>query len=134
MRQLNIETIADTVTLSRKDKLLRWARLIRESVTDLIIYHELEYWSPGQRKQSLKSMVPGHESAFTLAAQDPIFAAMGLTNDPSLNDVTKFFELSKDEVHAFSCDCGGHLSKERMAERIEHLAKSPVARAFASWR
>jgi hypothetical protein len=124
MRQLNIETIADTVTLSRKDKLLRWARLIRESKVDLMIYHELEYWNPSQRKTSLRSMAPGHESAFTLAAKDPIFAAMGLTNDPSLGDVMKFFEMSTHEVHAFSCDCSGHLSKENMAQRVEHLAAS----------
>jgi hypothetical protein len=123
MRQLNIETIATTITVSRKDKLLRWARLIRESATDLIIYHELEYWPPQRRKESLRAMAPGHQSAFTLAAQDPIFAAMGLTSDPSLNDVTKFFELSEEEVHAFSCDCGGHLSREQMATRVEHMAR-----------
>jgi hypothetical protein len=122
MKRLSIEAIADTVTLSRKDKLVRWARLIRESKTDLIIYHELEYWLPSQRRQSLWRMAPGHESAFTLAAKDPIFAAMGLTSDPSLDDVTRFFDLSMDEVHAFSCDCGGHLSREDMAQRVEHLA------------
>jgi hypothetical protein len=47
----------------------------------------------------------------------------GLTSD-TVGNCMKFFELSKDDVHAFSCDCTGHISTHRMASRIRHLKSS----------
>jgi hypothetical protein len=120
MKQLDIEKIASTVTLTRKDKLLRWAKLIRERAFPVGIYNELEHWSPAMMAMELHQLP--HASAFALAAKDPVFAAMGLGKHPSLNDAMKFFELTLDQVHAFSCDCGGHLTNEQQARRIECLA------------
>jgi hypothetical protein len=118
MQKLDITTIAGTVTLTRKEKLLRWARLIRESAMRLHIYNEMEYWP----SQTLAGPLPNVDSAFTLAAKDPIFASMGFGPNPSVNSTMKFFGLSLNELHVFSCDCGGHIDNKEMARRVEYLA------------
>jgi hypothetical protein len=33
-----------------------------------------------------------------------------------------FFELSQHELHEFSCDCGGVITNDEMAKRINTLA------------
>ncbi len=34
----------------------------------------------------------------------------------------RFFELSKNDLHEFSCDCGGVIRNDTMADRIEAVA------------
>jgi hypothetical protein len=129
MKKQDIATIGKTVTLSRRDKLLRWAKLIRDYTGNprhacLYIYNELEYWSP----EALATPLPllPYASAFTLAAHDPVFRSMGLDRHPSVMQIMSFFELKMNELHSFSCDCGGLLTNEQMAHRIERLAHGEI--------
>jgi hypothetical protein len=120
MKQLDITKIATTVSLSRREKLLRWANLIRKERKGLVLFHNLEHWTKAQ----LKALLPEGiltASAFTVAADDPVFASLGLGRTAA--DAMKFFELSRAQLHGFSCDCGGVITNEEMARRIERLAE-----------
>jgi hypothetical protein len=73
---------------------------------------------------------------FATALADPLFREQGLVGTP-LNDGTPavsprqimdFFELTQEQLHEFSCNCGGQLTGATIADRIERLAgPAPVA-------
>jgi hypothetical protein len=62
-----------------------------------------------------------HPTALGSAARDPEFQKQGIGT--SVYDVMKFFDLTQQQLHEFSCDCGGAISKEQQAHRIEGLAR-----------
>lgn len=108
-----------TVLMTRKEKLLRFAQVVRETRNDfLVIFHKLEYMDDDQL-----SRVDHPFSAFAAAFRDPALVDAGLKGDSAL-DAKLFFELTTGQLHEFSCDCGGHISNEQMAQRIENLASS----------
>jgi len=103
--------------MTRRDKLMRFARLVRASQrSPLYIFSNLEHMHPSEL---IRMSHP--YSAFALAASDSAFKEAGLASD-SVSDAQQFFELTRDELHEFSCDCGGHVSNEMMADRIERIA------------
>ena len=105
--------------LTKREKLFRLAHLIRHcGYPSLYMFSNLEH-----RPDFDLPMLQHPTSAFTLAAQDGILKDAGLAG-PTVADAKKFFQLSTDELHAFSCDCGGALSNEQMARRVELLAAS----------
>lgn len=102
--------------MTKRDKLFRLARLIREFPYNLHLFSNIEHRHPSELVGLAHPL-----SAFTVAAQDGILKDAGLTG-PTVNEAQKFFQLSRDELHAFSCDCGGHLTNDQMARRVESLA------------
>jgi hypothetical protein len=62
-----------------------------------------------------------HPTALGTAARDPEFKKQGIGT--TVHDVMKFFGLTQKQLHEFSCDCGGAISKEQQAHRIEGLAR-----------
>lgn len=110
------------IRMTRREKLRRWADLIRATKGRLLIFHRLEYWTPGEMCRPVTEFdlhpVP---NAFEIALKDPVLQAEGLRGN-SIGDVQHFMQLSKEELHAFSCDCGGAISNEVMADRIERIA------------
>jgi hypothetical protein len=68
------------------------------------------------------SIGPDGVTALGIAASDPVFRAQGLNTTTSIADALRFFELSISQAHAFSCDCGGAISNDQQADRIERLA------------
>jgi hypothetical protein len=107
------------VPLSREQKLLHWASLVRASPKRFMIYHGLEYAS----LEILANVdVNGYHTAFAVAVQDPVLQGEGLGSEANLPEIMKFMDITQKELHEFSCDCGGDISNELMAERIEHLA------------
>jgi len=102
--------------MSRTEKLTRWAKIIRESKTYLHIFDRLEYSSEADWNWTRH---PG--SAFTAAYNDPVLREAGLASD-TVGEAKRFFELSREDIHAFSCNCGGDISNEQMANRIEVIA------------
>jgi hypothetical protein len=114
-----VAEIASVNTMSKRDKLLRFAQVIRSgSRVPLFVFSNLEYMD------SFRWEYCQHPaSAFSLAAKDPILKDAGLGSD-TVGAAQRFFELSRDELHAFSCDCGGQISHEEMARRIDRLAAS----------
>lgn len=125
MKHVPINEIAETATvlpvkLSKKEKLVRWANLIRCSHARLVLFHNLEHYSYHELRA-----VPIHTcgpNAFEIATRDNVFRTAGLKHDANLVEVIGFFELTQNEVHEFSCDCGGAIDKTEMAERIEGIA------------
>lgn len=107
--------------LTRTEKLLRLAMAIRKSRTTCFIWSGLEHCSQAQ----LDELHDPH-SAFAAAARDPVLEKAGLKPDASGNVTAgaamRFFELSLQDTHEFSCDCGGRLSKSEMAMRVERIA------------
>jgi hypothetical protein len=104
--------------MTKRDKLLRLARLIREcgATPNLYLFSNIEHRPPSGLAEMQHPL-----SAFAVAAQDRILKDAGLTG-PTVGEAQKFFQLSRDDLHAFSCDCGGHLTNDQMARRVESLA------------
>ena len=113
-----ITAMTQPIPMSRDDKLERWASLIERSSERIFIFHRLEYRSHDELARLAN---PG--SAFAIAAADPVLKVAGL-NSECVGEGMRFFELSKDDVHAFSCDCSGSISNSSMAGRVRGLKSS----------
>jgi hypothetical protein len=109
------------VRMTRKEKLLRWAKLIRDQKCALALYSNLEHMSTYQLQVTMVTAYG--PSAFSIAVVDPEFAAQGLRPESSVRDVLTFFEMTVNEAHVFSCDCGGYIDNKEQARRIEGLAR-----------
>jgi hypothetical protein len=121
LSQDQLMAMAQPIPMSRDGKLDRWASLIEKSSEPVFIFHRLEYKS----RADLDHIADSH-SAFALAGGDPVLKEAGLMSD-TVGEGMRFFELSKRDVHAFSCDCGGQISNHSMAGRIRRLKSSPVS-------
>jgi hypothetical protein len=115
-----VSAVAIPVRMTRRQKLAHWAALIRKVDHPVGLYHALEYMSVWQREEV--RIGPEKITALGIAASDPVFQAQGLDATTSIEGALRFFELSLTQAHAFSCDCGGMLSNEDQARRIERLA------------
>jgi hypothetical protein len=118
---------------TRQEKLLYVAKLIRNSTKPMNLYHNLEHKTQ-QWFDEMNVSQDGYSSFFTLALSDPHLKAAGVGD--TFGKQMQFFELSKDDLHEFSCDCGGDISNIDMAKRIERLANGSgflaTVRAFFS--
>ena len=103
--------------LTRRQKLNRLAMLVERWTGHIPLYHRLEYASDIQ----LAAQTAHSSTALGLAAQDDVFQKDGLKGG-SLLDVRNYLELTTEELHEFSCDCGGAINRENMAARIRTLA------------
>lgn len=120
---MNKQLLPDEIALlarpvmTRRDKLLRFVEIVRSHRDRPFgLYHNLE----GYRPEALEQIgIRG--SAFEAAAADPGLHDAGLIGE-SVADAQRFFELSQHELHEFSCDCGGQITNEDMANRIEGIA------------
>lgn len=137
MKQLSSAEVAEMATpvppMSKKDKLMRLAQIVRKSSFHFYLYHLLERQTP---ETWAETSISG--SAFDVAARDPILQDAGFAGN-TIADAKKFFELTREELHEFSCDCGGQLTNANMADRIEKIAGGPAPSFFnrlidsASW-
>ena len=115
MEHLNLAEIDGHVSMSYRDKLLRFARIVREHKHGIAIYSNIEFWNNYQLSQ------PVHPATVLgVAASDPVFKAMGLQPNPL--SAMHFFGLNQNQLHEFSCDCGGCITNDQMADRIDRLA------------
>jgi hypothetical protein len=106
--------------MTRGEKRRHWARLIRTSpYPRLSLFHKMEDWNDEQMRVPRFGL--GQPNAFSLALGDKTLVDAGYAGG-SASDALRFFELSQTDLHAFSCDCGGAISNEEMASRIERLA------------
>jgi hypothetical protein len=131
---VDAETILSAVPLekpapqkmTRTEKLMHLASIVRKRAT-VHMYHGLEYY----REDALDSVIDGVGGIgiFGLAASDPILREQGFEGDGrgriSLRQVMNFFELTQEELHEFSCNCGGERTSAQIANRIERLAGRP---------
>lgn len=114
--------------MTRREKLQRWADIVRSHTGVLSLFHLLEH-----RAASDLAQIGGPSSAFHLAGADPVLQDQGIkaditgrifgTSTTSAAEVMRFFEVSQAQLHEFSCDCGGNVSATQMADRIEGIAR-----------
>jgi hypothetical protein len=100
---------------AKHEKLARWARLLRNNRTMLRRFDQLECYSYSQL-----GLLDIHGTAFAVAANDPVFIQAGLKY--SIHGVMEFFELTKDQLHEFSCNCGDSVPAEFVADTVARLA------------
>jgi hypothetical protein len=103
-------------TLTKKAKLTRLASVVRAATGNLYIFDSIEDRDPADLNQ-----LSHPHSAFALAAADSVLKDAGLKSG-TVGAAKTFFELSTDELHAFSCNCGGAVTNNEMARRIENIA------------
>src|SRR5258708_20267961 len=106
--------------LTKREKLFRLASLIRHcGHPSLYMFSNLEY-----RTEHELAMLAHPMSAFALAAQDGILKDAGLAGS-SVADAKKFFQLSPNELHRFSCGCAAQLCNEQRPRTRPLLATHP---------
>jgi len=105
--------------LDRKGKLLRWSGLVRASHNHIRLFDMLETWSEYDLQNT---KCTGQYSALCIAAQDPVFNAAGLSPDASIRDAMNFFDIDQEQLHMFSCNCGGAIGPKEQASYIAELA------------
>lgn len=111
-----LATLAPAVTiLSLSERRQRLLGMLRNEYRGhrFILGHRLEHL-PSDRRAA--ASWPG--SIMSVAASDPILAAAGLRGE-TFGEFGKFFELSENQTHAVSCDCGGMLDGIDTASRLE---------------
>lgn len=106
----------NTITLTRRDKLFRLAQLIRSAPHQCVMFSGIEYMT-----HTDKTMAAHPRSIFAVAVKDSVLKDAGLQGE-SVAEGQRFFELSIGDLHAFSCDCGGQMSNDQMARRVEAIA------------
>jgi hypothetical protein len=105
------------VAMTRQEKLLRWAKLVRKSKVQMRLYHLLE----NETQSELDKLIFYSSTAFELAYEDPILRDAGL-DSKTIGGMMTFFAINKEDLHDFSCNCGGPIDNRRMAKRIESIA------------
>ena len=103
--------------LTKKEKLTRFAELVRKNDGVCSLYHLLERCDLATK---MATGIVGSSTAFGIAAADPVFQAGGIGQ--SVSSAQKYLELSDEELHEFSCDCGGMLSNDEQADHIQDIA------------
>lgn len=106
--------------MTRKEKLAHWANIVRYSHRQLLLFSNLEYMSP-HHLEHIKVYQLG-PSAMVLAVTDPEFQKDGLSPTANIPELMRYFDLSLQQLHEFSCDCGGFIDNHEQARRIERLA------------
>ncbi len=114
LSKAEVEALNSAVpVMTRVQKLERWAQIVEKSTT-VEITQGLEF-------NPHLELAQWPNSPMALAAADPVFQDAGLTGG-TVGDARKFFELSDNQVHAFSCGCHGNLSPTQIANRIRTVA------------
>lgn len=112
-----LNTASPVVTMTRVEKLERWATLLERYKFGIVMAHNLEFLS-----QNMRDAASWGASPMGVAAADSVFQDAGLKGE-TIKDVKDFFEISDEDVHAFSCNCGGVQTGAQMAGRIRAIAR-----------
>ena len=105
--------------LSKAEKLAMWAALVEKYPNPLHLFSNLESWGPLHLNDPSLAQQCGM-TAVGLALDHEPFKAEGIGN--TIGSALKFFELSRHELHEFSCDCGGMIGNKEQARRIRTVA------------
>lgn len=110
---------AETRSLSRRERLERWADLLdQEPTRRLKTLEELEL-VPRSERAELRS----DNSPLTVAFSDPLLRADGLKSD-KLGDAISYFELTQGQAHRLLCSCmnGWSMEAGSTARKIRRIA------------
>ena len=109
------EIAAALPVMTKRDKLLRLASIVRSSGAHIGLLSQVEYLDEFERAHFQYSL-------FVLASRDPILKGCAGMTSGTIAEGERFFGLTRNELHHFSCDCGGALTNEQMARRVEDIA------------
>jgi hypothetical protein len=129
LRALAVIRTDPLATMSREEKLQRWADLLDARGGSVASLYQTEYVS---RIERCTMRLDG--SAISVAYADPTLREEGLTGD-AYGDAVAFFALSDTEMHRILCFCtGGHsLAAEEVARRIRAELRAPGACVASMW-
>src|SRR5262245_4749677 len=121
MKHIAVEELVQaTPILTRGEKLREWARICRGHPFQLFLLNGLEFAAPFVLQHTRVNGI-GH-CAMSLAASHEKFQQAGLSENATIWELMKFMEITQGQLHEFSCDCGGHITNDEQARRIEGLA------------
>jgi hypothetical protein len=127
-----LRSIADVqlASMTRRERLERWVELLdREPLRRLMSLGEIEF-----RPRAERHMMRADNSPLTVAFEDPVLRAEGLTGD-RLGDAIKFFELSEGQAHRVLCSClNGQATQARtFAARVRRIATGGLRLPRVAW-
>jgi hypothetical protein len=127
-----LRSIADVqlATMTRRERLERWVELLdREPLRLLESLGEIEF-----RPRAERHMMRADNSPLTVAFEDPVLRAEGLSSD-RLGDAIKFFELSEGQAHRVLCSClNGQATQARtIAARVRGIATRGMGLPRVAW-
>ena len=107
-----IASDADVFTipsLSRRDRLERWAEALARQPAQLRAIPDVEY-GPRRDRDARRA----DHSPLTVAYEDPVLRAAGLRGD-TIGEAAEFFELSHAQLHHLVCFCHHGLTMDPQA-------------------
>jgi hypothetical protein len=107
-----IASEADVFTipsLSRRDRLERWAEALARQPAQLRAIPDVEY-GPRRERDARRA----DHSPLTVAYEDPVLRAAGLRGD-TIGDAAEFFGLSHAQLHHLVCYCHYGLTMDPQA-------------------
>jgi hypothetical protein len=107
-------------TLTRKDRLNRWADLLDQHGGSLEALYRIEYLPEAERR----AYRGGDNTPLAVAYRDPVLRGDGLAGD-KLGDAMDYFEMSDEDAHHLLCDCHymGSLTGRNLAARLRRYAE-----------
>jgi hypothetical protein len=105
-------------TMSRQDRLERWAMLLEREGVALAPFRDVEFL-PESERGALRTA----NSPLAIAYADPVLRRAGLSTD-RFGDGVAFFGLSRYRAHRVLCSCGyiGIMRGTEVARRIRAIA------------
>lgn len=115
-------------TLTRRERLNRWADLLEQRPGSLEPLYRIEYLSEEERR----AYRGGDATPLAVAFRDPVLRSDGLGGD-TLGDAMDYFEMDDEDAHRLLCDCHymGSLTGGNLAARLRHFAGTGGVMAWA---
>ncbi|THK33878.1 hypothetical protein EHS39_33565 [Ensifer sp. MPMI2T] len=87
-------------TMTRGERLARWAELLEQTPDRCLRTLSQTEYQPATQRDKMRSA----GSAFTVAFEDAVLRAEGLTDD-TYGEAKRFFELTDWQLHQIVCGC-----------------------------
>jgi hypothetical protein len=134
MRYQDVEQIAGSTEiltapiLSRRERLERWAEVLKHQPGSMRAIPEVEFGS-----RSTRNARRSDGSPLSVAYADPVLRVAGLRGD-RIGDAAEFFGLSHGQLHFLVCSChhGGTVEPLATAAQVRALARRGQAPTAAT--
>lgn len=119
-----------TVTMSRRERLDRWAEILEQEPERLLRTLDEIEWKPEAERRSMRA----DDSALTVAFTDPVLRSAGLLSD-RFGDAVAFFQISEQDAHIVLCSCHGGetMRAEEAARRVRGIRSPSLWSLYFGW-
>lgn len=106
-------------TMTRRERLNRWADLLELQPGSIEALYRIEYLSEADRR----AYRGGDSTPLAIAFGDPMLRGDGLRGN-TLGDAMDYFEMNDEDAHRLLCDCHymGSLTGHSLAARLRRYA------------